>query len=624
MGGVRLRPAPPVRAPVMDERPRGRLSRLLWPPLERGGLVPAAPPVPIRSIVRRFWPDARPYRKWLLVSLVAIVLVPAIDAAMIWMFKLVVDQVLRPADLGAFWPIAFAYLGLALLAGIVTFIDEYTSAWVGERFLLGLRTRVFEHVQGLSLDFFERRRLGDTLARLTGDVAAIESFVLSGLVDALSAIVTIVVFTTLLFILSWELALASLIVLPAFWAAARWFSRRIKEASRERRRHSGSISAVAEESLANAPLVQAYNRQRWEVGRFHEQGERTFRAQMASTRLRALYTPVVGVIELVGGLVVMGVGTWQLSRGSLTLGGLLAFLVALSRLYSPVKSLSKLSTTIYSASAGAERVIELLDHEPAVADGRRPLGRVAGAVELDGVSFAYPGTSGPSLHDIDLRVEPGSTVALVGRSGAGKTTVAKLLLRFYDPDAGAVRVDGVDLREARLDSLRANVALLLQETLVFDGTVRENIAYGRPDASDEEIERAARAAEAHEFIVGLPHGYDTPVGQRGRRLSGGQRQRVAIARALIRDAPVLILDEPTSAMDAESGDRMLAALGRLMEGRTTIVISHDLLLARRADEVVVLDGGTIVEHGTHDELLAAGGDYAHLWWLRHGEPAVSA
>ncbi|HJZ60995.1 MAG TPA: ABC transporter ATP-binding protein [Miltoncostaeaceae bacterium] len=579
--------------------------------------------MPVRQIVRRFWPDARPYRKWLLVSLAGIVLVPAIDAAMIWMFKLVVDRVLRPADLGAFWPLAGAYLGLALLASVVTFIDEYTSTWVGERFLLGLRTRVFRHVQGLSLDFFERRRLGDTLARLTGDVAAIESFVLSGLVDALSAVVSIALFTALLFVLSWQLALASLIVLPAFWAAARWFSRRIKEASRERRRHSGSISAAAEESLGNAPLVQAYNRQDHEAERFHQQGERTFQAQMASTRLRALYSPVVGFIELVGGLVVMGVGTWQLSSGALTLGGLLAFLVALSRLYSPVKSLSKLSTTIYSASAGAERVIELLDHAPAVADGSRALGRVAGMVELESVTFTYPG-AGPALRDVDLRVEPGSTVALVGRSGAGKTTLAKLLLRFYDPDAGAVRLDGVDMREARLDSLRANVALLLQETLVFDGTIRENIAYGRPEATDEEIERAARAAEAHEFITGLKDGYDTPVGQRGRRLSGGQRQRIAIARALIRDAPVLILDEPTSAMDAESGDRMLTALGRLMEGRTTIVISHDLLLARRADEVVVLDGGTVVERGTHDELLAADGDYAHLWWLRHGEAAVSA
>jgi ABC-type multidrug transport system fused ATPase/permease subunit len=532
--------------------------------------------------------------------------------------------VLVPRDFGPFWWIALAYLGLTLLDGVVSFADDYVSTWVGERFLLDLRTRFFAHLHELSLDFFDRRRLGDILSRLTGDVATIETFVLTGVADLIAHTVRIVLFVGLLFYLQWDLALVSLIVAPLFFLAAQRFSRRIKDASREKRRRSGSISAVAEESLGNAALVQAYNRQATEVERFNREGQGAFAAEMTSTRLKALFTPIVNSIELLGALIVIGFGTYALSQGNLTLGGLLAFLTYLTQLYSPIRGLSRLSNLIFSASAGAERIVEFLDEEPSIRErpGAAPVGRARGELALRDVSFRYPGAEGDALSEVSLEVAPGETLALVGASGAGKSTLVKLLLRFYDPTAGSVALDGTDLRDLRVHDLRDNVAVLLQETLVFHGTVAENIAYGKPGATREEIERAARAADAHDFISELPDGYDSVVGQRGRRLSGGQRQRVAIARAMIRDAPVLVLDEPTTGLDAESGQRVLAPLRRLMEGRTTVVVSHNLMTVRDATRIVALDGGRVVESGTHAELLAAGGVYARLHRLHHpDEPA---
>ncbi|MFE5050015.1 ABC transporter ATP-binding protein [Streptomyces sp. NPDC056637] len=594
--------------------PRHVLRRLLSVGEDADAVVAAAPPLPTREVFRRFWPYTRGRRRWLVPLVLFSLIGPLVDAAELWLFKIVVDEVLVPRDLSPFLWIAPTYLGLIVGSGILGFADDMTSTWVSERFLLALRCDVFRHVQGLSLGFFERRRLGDVLSRVTGDVDAVETFLLSGVADALYQVIRLGVFLGLLLYLQWDLTLLALVIVPLFWSAARHFSRLIKEASRERRRRSGSLSAVAEESLSNVALVQAYNRQSWQERRFERENVGKFRAAMASARIRAVYRPLVEIIEVSGALAVMGLGTWKLAQGQLTLGGLLVFLALIGKLYSPIRDLSRLGNSFYAASASAERIIELLDQRPQVVEAAsaRRTGRARGDVEFDGVSFRYPGTERRALSGVSFRVAPGETLALVGASGAGKSTVAKLQLRFYDPDQGTVRLDGRDLRDLFLSDVRESVAVVLQETLVFHGTVRENIAYGRPEATEAEIVAAARAADAHDFIQLLPAGYDTMVGQSGRMLSGGQRQRLAIARAMIRDAPVLLLDEPTTGLDVQSGRRIMGPLRRLMAGRTTIVISHNLLTVSDATRIVVLDRGRVVESGSHDALLAHGGMYAGL------------
>ena len=577
--------------------------------------VGQAPPVPIRTILRRFWPYAAPQRRWLPVLLLLVAVPPLVEGGQLLLFKAMIDDVMVPRHLEAFPPLAVAFLGLTAVGGVASYLDTVLSARISQAFLLSMRTSFFRHLQHLSLNFFERRQMGDVLARLSGDVAAIETFLLSGLADATSAILTLGVFTVLLLVLDWQLALLSFVVIPLFWFVTRSFSGRLKAASRETRRRSGTLTAAAEESLANVMLVQAYNRQDHEVERFHREGQHRYRALMRTSRLGGLFSALIELVENIGAVLVIGVGAWALARGQLTLGGLLVFITMLSRMYGPIRELISIVNAVYAASAAAERVLEFLDARPAVLDpaAAGPPQPVTGRVDLTRVSFRYPGTDRDVLTDVSLHVPAGCTVALVGASGAGKSTIVKLLLRFYDPVRGAVCLDGQDLREMSLSGLRNNVAVLLQENLVFDGTIRDNIAYGRPDASEADIEKAARAADAHAFIAAFPEGYATVVGQRGRLLSGGQRQRIAIARAMIRDAPVLILDEPTTGLDAESGRRIMEPLRRLMTGRTTIIISHNLLTVQDADSVVVLDAGTVVETGTHTQLLARGGPYARLW-----------
>jgi ABC-type multidrug transport system fused ATPase/permease subunit len=397
-------------------------------------------------------------------------------------------------------------------------------------------------------------------------------------------------------------------------------------ASREKRRRSGSISSVAEESLSNIALVQAYNRQGSEVERLHEQGVGSYEAEMATTRIKALYSPLVDLAQLLGVLLVLGMGTWELSRGALSLGGLLVFITFLTQLYTPVRSLGKLVNRIYSASAAAERIIEFLDETPSVQSPRRPrsLGAPARTLAFEDVRFSYPESERQAVEDVSFRMERGQTIALVGPSGSGKSTIAKLLLRFYDPQAGRIQLDGIDLRDVRLEDLRANVSVLLQETLVFDGTVRDNIAYGREGATEAEIVAAAVAADADDFIRQLPDGYDTNIGQKGRLLSGGQRQRIAIARAMVRQAPILILDEPTTGLDAASTERIMEPLRRLMSGRATIVISHNLMTVRDATTILVLDHGRIAERGSHSELILNDGPYARLYRVHRAGDRVGA
>jgi ATP-binding cassette, subfamily B, bacterial len=580
--------------PASRRGPRraGALVAWLFAPAagDSAAVVASAPVVPVRTLVRRFWPFARPLRRVLALGVLVLLLVPAVEAAQVWLFKVLVDEALVPASFGPLGWIALAYLGLFLLGALFSFSDEYLSAWAGEHFVLRVRRHLYTHLLRQSPDVLDRRRLGDVLARVSSDVQTIENFLLGGVGEAISAVFRIALFAGLLFYLQWDLALVALVVAPFFWISARAFSRLIKEASREKRRRAGSLGAVAEEGLANAVLVQTSNRQAAELERFERESRGILQAELAATRLRALFGPLVELIELAGVLLVLGWGTWALSQDQLTLGGLLAFLAYLGLLYRPVRDLGHVATSMFEASAAAERVLELLDREPLVEEraGARRLERAQGQLQLENVVFRYPDAHRSALDGLSLTIASGETILVSGASGAGKSTLARLLVRLYDPDEGTVRLDGIDLRDLALESVRTNVAVLLQEQLLFDATVGENLVYARPDATEEQVEAAARAAKVEQPV-------DLPIGQRGRALSGGQRQRLAIARSLVRDAPVLVLDEPFAGLDEAAARGLLPALVTASRGRTTILISHHPLARSLATRAFELDDGRLRE-----------------------------
>ena len=577
--------------------------------------VSEPPAIKAGEVFRRFRTMARMDRKLMALACLLATVATVAEVGVVLVFMEITDKVLETRDLHAFWTPALEWIGCAVLGAAATFGAHMLCSLCSERFLLRLRDRVFTHVQAMSPDFFSSRDTGDLVVRITGDIDAVENLVIGGVISIVTDVVGIAMFAGTALYLRWDLALMSFAVAPLFWLVTRGFTTPFAKASRRERAGNGKIASVVEENVQNMMLVQAYNRPLSERDRVHQAGVEWLRARMAEARLAALYGPMVLLVETLCVLVVLGFGSWELSEGRIDLSDMLGFAAFLGMLYPPIQSLGSFGVLKASAGAGAQRLLEVLETRPAVQDlAATGMYTVqTGRVEFDSVTFHYPEQERPALSDVSLVATPGRLVLVTGSSGAGKSTLTQLLLRFHDPKSGSIRLDGTDIRDLTLRRLRSNVTLMLQETMLFDGTVRDNIAYGDPTASDERIAEAAWFADAAGFIGNLPQGYETIIGQRGSSLSGGQRQRLAIARALLRDTPVLVLDEPTTGLDAVAARKVLAPLRRLMAGRTTILISHDLHLAHDADEILVVDQGRIVQRGTHAQLTSVNGKYLELW-----------
>ncbi|MFF2746943.1 ABC transporter ATP-binding protein [Kitasatospora sp. NPDC058048] len=558
------------------------------------GPVAESPVIPLRELIRRFWPWVRPDARWLPVSAALLVVGAFGEVVSVWLFKDLIDDVLVPRHFGDFWPLAALMLGAAAVAALFTFAGAYTSTRTAERYMLRLRTDTLAHLHTLPPDTLGSRWRGDLVARLTVDIAEIEQMVATGLVDGAVAVVSLLLFTGAAFYLSWPLTLAALLAAPLFILSSSLFGRVIRRRERRVQRRAGGVTALLEESLRNAMVTRTCGQENREVERVHREGRALLDAELAAARVAEFYQPFLGVLQLLAGLVVVGVGALEVIHGQLSLGGLLAFAAFMAQLFEPVQQLAALIPLAGTACASGERVLELHEIRSPVQERptARDTGPVRGRITFQGVRAGYPGATGvpgpPVLADLDLDLRPGESLAVLGPNGSGKSTLAKLLVRFLDPQAGTVRLDGQDLRDLTLASLRRAVTLLPQEAPLFHASIADNIAYGRPDAPPAAVERAARNADAHDFVTALPDGYRTVIGADGFQLSGGQSRRVAIARAFLRDSPVLVLDEPTSGLDVHTVAQLVPALRRLMAGRTTVLITHDRALLPLADRVLDL------------------------------------
>ena len=569
---------------------------------------------PSAEQITRLLSYLKPYRRWLFVAVLSLLFGAAMGLVFPWIMQTLVDAVLAGRDVAQLNTITAVLVVTFLVRSVFYYFQGYSLTYVGERVLLDLRKQTYAHLHRLSVRFFADRRTGELLSRLSSDVSLVRGALTGNLVTALGQLFTFVGSLVLMLILNWRLSLFILAITPIIVLSAAIFGRYLRRLTTEIQDKVADSTAMAEEAIAAIRVVKAFVREPFEVDRYGKQLETTFGQMMRQSVLRSAFGPLMSFLGFSALAAVLWFGGQEVIEGRLTAGSLIAFLVYGINIAASLGTFTGLYTQLQEAAGASRRIFELLDEVPEIRDGShaKPLPPVSGSITFDCVSFAYS-DAGAVLHDIDLTIQPGEALALVGPSGAGKSTVFNLIPRFYDATSGQVCIDGHDLREVTLDSLRMQIGIVAQEVQLFAGTVRENLRYGKLDATDAELEAAARAANAEEFIVRLANGYDTVVGERGVKLSGGQRQRIAIARAILKNPRILLLDEATSSLDSESEGLVQEALERLMKDRTTVIIAHRLSTVHNANRIAVLDQGRLMELGDHPALMARGGLYARLY-----------
>ena len=576
----------------------------------------------------------RPYWKQLALAFVAVLGETFSDVLEPWPIKVVIDNILQSKKLpgwlagfvwGAFGQNKLAVLnfavaavaGIAVVGAISSYVEKYLTTSVSQWVTHDLRRTLYNHIQRLSLAEYDKTQTGDLISRVTSDINAVQDFINSALLGIVVNVLTLVGMAGVMFYINWRFTLIALSIAPALFAVVYYLTRRIKKASREVRKKESELVSVVQEVLTSVRVVKAFAREDFEVTRFESQSLENVETALEARSIKAKLSPIVDVMVAAGTCLVLAYGARLALSGQISAGVLVVFLLYLGKMYKPMRDLSKSTDTVSKAVVGYERIEEVLDIEARVRDlpGARKAPRFKGKIEFDHVNFAYDDKI-PVLKDLSFETEAGQVAAIVGPSGVGKSTIISLIPRLYDPQSGTIIIVGVDIRRYKLKSLREQISFVLQETLLFHTSVWENIAYGKPDASPDQIIRAAKQANAHEFIVQLSEGYGTMVGERGVTLSGGQRQRIAIARAIVRNTPILVLDEPTTGLDSSSEQAVIEALERLMKGKTCIVVAHHLSTIRHADVIFVVKESELVEKGTHDQLLAAGGLYAELYKIQ--------
>ena len=562
---------------------------------------------------RRLLRFVLPYKKRLVAAVICMAFSGASNVVVPWLIKDVIDKVLANKDTVTLNLIVIGILVLFLFRGFFYFGERYLMSFVGQKIVNDIREKLYRHLQTLSLSYFDRRKTGNIMSNLTNDVSALQTAIAGNLISFVQEAVILAGSLVSMFALYWKLTLLTLVIVPLVVVTINFFGGRLRKAGHDVQGKMADITALLEEAISGIRIIRSFNREDFEIKRFVVQNDKNFWALMTTTKLTSMLTPFIQFFAAIAVTGIIWYGGMSVIEGKMTAGALIAFLIYAINLANPVRRISEIYGDIQKSLAAADRVFETLDTVPEVQEKKNAIAlpKVQGHIVLDH----------EALTDFNLEVKPGQVVALVGPSGAGKSTVANLLPRFYDITGGKLTIDGVNIQDVTFSSLRQQIGLVPQETMLFNASVRDNILYGRLDASEEEVIAAAKAANAHEFIMALPHGYDTHVGDRGNALSGGQRQRIAIARAILKNPQILILDEATSALDTESEKIVQAALDRLMEGRTAVVIAHRLSTVRDADDIVVIDHGKIVEEGTHTELLAKNGLYASLYAVQFKDKA---